>query len=273
MNILITGSRGFIGKHLTNRLTKANHTVFPYSIEDRKWPKASIDIVIHLAGMAGIRPEEQNSLLHYFTNTLQTVALLDVCIINEIKRFVYISSSAVYGENPRVPWIEEDSTDFPLCHYGASKKSSEVACYTYHNCYGLDVAILRPFTVYGPGQLTKMAIPTFTELIYKNQPITLFGNTERDYVYVDDCVDAIMAAAYREHGYEIYNIGTGNPIQLSKLVKMIENRLGKKAVVLKMKKTSVGEPLITYADTSKAAEFLGFKTKTSIEMGLNAYID
>ncbi len=272
MNFLVTGSRGFIGKHLTDRLLKAGHTVYPYSIEDRIWPKAPIDVVIHLAGMAGVRPEKQNAILHFFTNTLQTVVLLDTCIVNEAKRFVYISSSAVYSDEMQVPWFEEECTDFPLNYYGASKKASEVACYTYSNCYGIDVAILRPFTVYGPGQTTKMAIPTFTDLIYKGKPITMFGNTERDYVYVDDCVDAIMAAAYQEHGYAIYNVGSGNPVQLSKLVKMIEERLGKKATVLKMGKASVGEPLITYADTSKAAEFLGFRAKTNIKDGLNEYI-
>jgi UDP-glucuronate 4-epimerase len=231
-----------------------------------------VDAVVHLAAIAGIRPANQVATTQYDTNVIQTVRLLDKCVENGVRQFVYISSSSVYGNNAKVPFSENDNTDKPLCHYAATKKAGELVCYTYHHLHGIDVACLRPFTVYGPGQTTEMAIPLFTKRIHQQKAITLYGNGERDYVYVDDMVDAIVRVLDRIHGYEIYNIGTSVPISLLTLVGIIERTLNKKSSIMTYEQAHKGEAKRTYADISKAERMLGYKPKVGIYEGIDRFV-
>jgi UDP-glucuronate 4-epimerase len=305
---MISGAAGFIGSHLTDKLLKEGHRVVCFENFDSyydptlKWrnierhlknPKYrvvsgnvadfetlekafsfwNIDTVIHLAAQAGVRPSLQNPALHARVNVLGTVNVLEKCRQHEINRIVYTSSSSVYGNSSTIPFREDDSTSLPLCPYAATKKSSELACYTYHYLYGFNIGIVRPFTVYGERQRIDMAIPLFTRSIYDGKAITLHGGreVERDFTYVSDVVDGICGLMENLNGCETYNLGSGKPIVVQDLVKKIETLLGKKA---KIKKAPLGngEATKTYADISKAQKAFGYSPKISIDEGLERYV-
>lgn len=275
MNILITGRSGFIARHLIDAIQNSGNCVIgSYNISDAFCGNGKIDAIIHLAAQAGIRPEQQKAIPQYEANVMQTIGFLDLSIKYNVKKFIFISSSSVYGTPQHVPVSEDDVTDRPLCHYAATKKAGELACHTYHYLYGLDVAVLRPFTVYGPGQTSRMAIPTFTHLIDKGQEVTVYGKgtIKRDYVYVKDVVDGIIKSLEVSHGYSEYNIGSGMPLSTIDLITTLENKLGKKAQI-KFVPLPEGEAQDNYANINKAKSKFGYSPKVSFDAGISNYIN
>ena len=310
-NILCTGGAGFIGSHLSERLIKEGHRVICLDdfsgLEvsyDHKWSNISdmidnakqyrliqgdirekeylkipfeqekIDIVFHLAAKTGVRPSVQDPILHCKVNIIGTINLLQLCARYNVKNLIFVSSSSVYGNNLHVPFSEETKADSPLSPYAATKKAGENMCYVYHKLYGLDIICIRPFTVYGPRQRKEMAISSFVKKIYNGEKITIFGNglNRRDYTYVDDVVEGLILALKYNKGYEVYNIASSNPISLSTLIFLIEERLHKKAEI-DYSPMQPGEADHTYADITKATMNLGYLPKVSIEEGLTRYID
>ena len=309
MTVLVSGGAGFIGSHLIDKLLSMKERVICFDSFDNlynpalKWKNIAhnvkkdnfrlisgsvteplslenafkcwkIDAVVHLAAQAGVRASVQNPALHSNVNVTGTVNVLEMCQKNGIKKFVFASSSSVYGNTPTVPWKETEIASEPLCPYAASKRAGELICYTYHYLHGFDIACIRPFTVYGPRQRTDMAIPLFTRLISNSAEITLHGGEEvrRDFTYVDDAVDGIVKILSKEHGYEIYNLASGKTVVLNDLVFAIENRLDKKADI-KHAPLMTGEATVTCADITKARERLGYEPKYSISDGLDKYIE
>lgn len=315
MNILITGGAGFIGSHLTDRLLKEGHTIicfdnfdYFYSPElkwmnvqhninnpayklvsgtitdvrafEKAFAREPIDAIVHLAAQAGVRPSMQNPNLHFEVNVLGTVNALELCRKYNVKKFVIASSSSVYGNHPETPFKETHTVTEPLCPYAASKKAAELIAYTYHYLYDMDVACIRPFTVYGSRQRLEMAIPLFTRLIYNHQQLTVHGQGAmyRDYTHVSDVVDGIVRILQREHGYQIYNLGSSAPIPLNALIQEIWRNLHSTALKfvelpnITYGPEGIGEAKITFADITKAKEMLGYAPKMNITLGIAEYV-
>ncbi|MGA2956645.1 MAG: GDP-mannose 4,6-dehydratase [Thermodesulfobacteriota bacterium] len=308
MTILVTGGAGFIGSHLVERLLTEGHGVIcldnfdPFydpALKHRNLSQAlrdsrfrlvagdlrdegligklfqeeKIEFVAHLAARAGVRPSVQDPALYADVNICGTIRLLEACRKNGVRRYVFASSSSVYGNNSRVPFSEEDPVNSPISPYAATKKAGELLGHTYHHLYGLDVACLRYFTVYGPRQRPEMAIHHFTRSIHEGRKISIFGdgNSLRDYTYIDDAIEGTLGALSREHGYEIYNIGESQTIRLSQLIQALEEQIGKKAVVEHLPEQP-GDVKHTYADIRKAREHLGYSPKTDIREGLARFV-
>lgn len=308
MNYLVTGGAGFIGSHLVERLLAEGHRVIcldnfddfydpalkrrnlTQPLKDSKFclvegdlrdedllhklfPEEKIEIVAHLAARAGVRPSIENPLLYADVNIRGTLNLLEACKKYKVRRVVFASSSSVYGNNLKVPFAEEDPVDNPISPYAATKKAGELICHTYHHLYGMDIACLRYFTVYGPRQRPEMAIHQFTRLIAEEKKVTLFGDgsSRRDYTYIGDAIEGTIAALGREHGYEIYNIGESQTTSLAQLVQWIEEQLKKKARVEYLP-AQPGDVERTYADIRKAIERLGYRPRTDIREGLARFI-
>ena len=308
MNYLVTGGAGFIGSHLVERLLKEGKRVVcldnfdefydprrkrenlkftsRYSgfrlvegdlrdptLLDKIFSEEKIGIVAHLAARAGVRPSIREPLLYAEVNIRGTLNLLEVCKKYGVSRFVFASSSSVYGNNPKVPFAEEDPVDNPISPYAATKKAGELVCYTYHHLYGLDIACLRYFTVYGPRQRPEMAIHQFARRIHQGEKISLFGDggSRRDYTYIDDAIQGTLNALSREHGYQIYNIGESQTISLLELVQEIEKLVGKRAVIEHLP-TQAGDVDRTYADISKARKMLDYRPQTDIRKGLERFV-
>jgi len=268
VKILVTGKNGFIGNNLVDRLLSEEHEII--RLDDSKYKE--IDAVIHLAAIAGIKPELQDACVHYKVNVLETVDLLEFCVKYSIPKFIFISSSSVYGDNGNLPSLETDLTDSPLCHYAATKKAGELACYTYHHMHGINTTCLRLFTVYGPGQRTEMAIPLFTRLIKQEKEINVFGNGYRDYVYVDDVIEAIIQSIYFNNGYQIYNIGSSQKTTVPELIGYLEKIIGIDAVI-RYQPNPIGYAESTWANIEKAREELRYNPQVMIREGLYKYID
>lgn len=308
MTILVTGGAGFIGSHLVERLLTEGHRVIcldnfdPFydpALKHRNLSQAlrdsrfrlvagdlrdegligklfqeeKIEFVAHLAARAGVRPSVQDPALYADVNICGTIRLLEACRKNGVRRFVFASSSSVYGNNSRVPFSEEDPVNYPISPYAATKKAGELLGHTYHHLYGLDVACLRYFTVYGPRQRPEMAIHHFARSIHEGRKISIFGdgNSLRDYTYIDDAIEGTLGALSREHGYEIYNIGESQTIRLSQLIQALEEQIGKKALVEHLPEQP-GDVKHTYADIRKAREHLGYSPKTDIREGLARFV-
>jgi UDP-glucuronate 4-epimerase len=236
-----------------------------------------VDIIVHLAAYAGVRPSIQNPVLYTDVNINGTVNLLEVCKQYNINKFVFASSSSVYGNNMKVPFSEKDVVDFPISPYAATKKAGELLCHTYHSLYNINTACLRFFTVYGPRQRPDLAIHKFTRLILDGQPIPFYGDgsTDRDYTYIDDIIDGVIKAIeWVNHGtdkYDVFNLGESNTISLSKMVKTIEECVGKKAILNKMP-MQPGDVKRTFADVSKSKEILGYDPRTPFEDGVIKFV-
>ncbi|MEO7046469.1 MAG: GDP-mannose 4,6-dehydratase, partial [Ferruginibacter sp.] len=233
-----------------------------------------IDVVIHLAAKAGVRPSIDSIAEYYEVNVIGTVSLLESMRSHGVKKMIFASSSSIYGNNKKVPFSETDTVDNPISPYAATKKSGELLCHVYSHLYQFDITCLRFFTVFGPRQRPDLAIHKFTRLIDTRKPVPFYGDgsTSRDYTYVDDIVNGIKCAVNYLGGYRIYNIGESKVINLKNLVETIENILGKKAILnrLPMQQGDVNK---TYADISKAKEEIGYDTKYDIETGLKSFID
>ena len=307
MKVLVTGAAGFIGSHLCERLLgdgwqvlgvdnfddfydpqikrrniadcleKDNFELVEADIRDRaamgNVVGNGVDVIVHLAAKAGVRPSIDQPLLYADVNINGTGIMLEAAKEQGIGKFIFASSSSVYGNNEKVPFSEDDNVDFPISPYAATKKAGELICHTYHHLYEMSVTCLRFFTVYGPRQRPDLAIHKFARLIEQGKPISIYGDgtMSRDFTYINDIIDGTVAAMETCGGFHIYNLGESSPITVSELVVEIEKALGKKAIkeyVL----LQPGDVERTYADVTKAAKELGYKPATTIEKGLVEFI-
>jgi len=231
------------------------------------------DVVVHLAARAGVRPSIERPLLYQDVNVRGTCVLLDAARKSRVPRLIFASSSSVYGNNPKVPFSETDNVDYPISPYAATKKAGELLCHTYHHLFGMNVTCLRFFTVYGPRQRPDLAIHKFTDLIEAGRPIPVFGDgaTTRDYTYIADIVNGVLAAIDRCEGYHLYNLGNSSPISLTELISAIERALGKKAIIERLP-PQPGDVERTFADITRAQADLGYSPRTSIDDGLRIFV-
>jgi UDP-glucuronate 4-epimerase len=310
MNILITGAAGFIGSSLADRLLAEGHRVInvdnfnDYYDVKIKWRNISaninndnyklyclnienksdlfkvfqnekIDVVIHLAGRAGVRPSIQDPESYVKTNILGTVHILELMKDFGVKKLVFASSSSVYGNCYAEMFSEDLKVVEPISQYAATKSSDEQFVYTYSKLYGIQAVCLRFFTVYGPRQRPDLAISKFTRLILNDEPVPMYGDgtTKRDYTYIDDIVAGIMGAVeYDKTPYEIVNLGGGEPITLLRMIETIEAELGKKAVVTRLP-MQAGDVTKTVCDYSKARSLFGYCPHTTFKEGIHLFCD
>jgi len=233
-----------------------------------------VDVIIHLAAKAGVRPSIADPLGYQATNVLGTQQLLDFAIQKKVKKFVFASSSSVYGVNEKLPW-KEDELLLPISPYAMTKLSGEMAGHVYHKLYNLPFIALRFFTVYGPGQRPDLAIHRFTKAILNDVPITMFGDgsTSRDYTYVDDIVQGVLSAIkYDQSSFEIINLGNNYAVSLKDLIAAIEKVTGKKATINEQPEQP-GDVPRTFADISKAKRLLNYQPKTGLTEGLKNFYD
>jgi len=309
--ILVTGGAGFIGSHLCEGLLERGTAVIGFDNFDSyydpqikirnvqriqgKYPSSfnlltgdirnpehlrdvfqenPIDSVVHLAARAGVRPSLADPLLYQDVNIRGTLMLLEACREHGVKRFVFASSSSVYGENQRVPFAESDLDIQPISPYGATKRAGELLCFPYHQLYGMDIACLRIFTAYGPRQRPEMAIHKFTRLIDHGEKIPMFGDgsSRRDYTYIDDLIKGILGTLDHLKGFEIYNLGESQTTSLKELITFIEKGLGKEARIEKLE-PQPGDVSITYAEIRKAREKLGYHPKVKVEEGIQKFVE
>jgi len=232
------------------------------------------EIIVHLAARAGVRPSIAQPMLYADVNINGTMVLLEAAKKHKVSKFIFGSSSSVYGNNKKVPFSEDDNVDFPISPYAATKKAGELICHTYHHLYGICVTSLRFFTVYGPRQRPDLAIHKFAKLIEQDKPIPVYGDGSmmRDFTYIDDIIDGIVAAMQKCAGFNIYNLGRASPISVNDLVAKLEKALGKK-VVREYLPAQPGDVERTFADITKAERELGYKPKTTIEEGLARFVE
>ena len=308
MRVLVTGGAGFIGSYLVEKLLASGHevvilddfndfydpkikhaniagfakhaTVHHVDLCDGEsvrnvFRREKIDAIAHLAARAGVRPSIQQPRLYYDTNVTGTLHLLEAARLTGVGRFVFASSSSVYGASSTIPFSENQHLTQTLSPYAATKIAGEFLCSTYSHLYGLPVVALRYFTVYGPRQRPDLAIHQFTRRIYAGQPIDQFGDgsTRRDYTYIDDVIQGTMAAfEYNGPRFDIFNLGESDTIQLKDLIAAIELMLGKKAKINQLPEQPGDMPL-TCADISKARKLLQYKPTTRLSEGLPRFID
>ncbi len=241
--------------------------------------RARPEAIIHLAARAGVRPSIEQPLLYESVNIRGTLNLLELCHQCKVEKFIFGSSSSVYGMTSKTPFSENQAELRPVSPYGATKLAGEVLGYTYAHLYGLPVICLRFFTVYGPRQRPDLAIHKFTALIEAGKCLPIFGDgtTGRDYTYVDDIVSGVMAALEYElpRGagvpFEIFNLGNSHPVTLAELVRLLEEITGHKALKQQMP-VQPGDVLITWADISKSSSVLGYRPATALEEGLKKFV-
>ncbi|MEM7584411.1 MAG: NAD-dependent epimerase/dehydratase family protein [Acidobacteriota bacterium] len=231
------------------------------------------DAVIHLAARAGVRPSLQEPILYEEVNCIATLNLLEAARHHGPEVFVFGSSSSVYGINRKVPFAEDDPIDMPISPYATTKRTGELMCFNYHHLYGLKTSCLRFFTVYGPSQRPEMAIHKFTDRLARGEVIPLFGNgdSRRDYTYVDDIVDGIIAALDLAPGFEIFNLGGAETTRLGDLVQWLASELAVEPRIEYLP-DQPGDVPITYADVSKAGTMLGYSPKVPIREGLSRFV-
>ena len=263
--------------------TNCQYELVEGDIRDRELMKKlfdehQIDAVIHWAGMAGVRPSIDDPRLYIDVNIGGLMNVLEEMRSHEVKNLVFISSSSVYGNNRKVPFSEKDPVDNPISPYAASKKSSELLCYTYHSLFRMNVHCLRYFTVYGPRQRPDLAINKFTRLMLNNEPIPMFGDgtTSRDYTYVSDIVQGtVLSLEYllsHDNVYDIFNLGGSHPISLKGLIDVIANTLGVTPVINQLP-MQPGDVNVTYSDYSHAKEVLGYEPVVRIEEGIRNFVE
>ena len=232
------------------------------------------DQVIHLAARAGVRPSLADPALYQRVNVEGTVNVLEAARTHRVKKITLASSSSVYGVNSKTPFSESDPIFSAVSPYAASKLACEALGHVWHHIYGLDVAVLRFFTVYGPRQRPDLVIYKFAKLISAGKPIPVFGDgtAARDYTFITDTLDGIMACTQKEFGYELFNLGESQTVKLNDLIALLEKLLGKKAVIDRQPEQP-GDVPITFADISKAHAKLGYHPQVKIEQGLPKFVD
>ena len=310
MNFLVTGGAGFIGSHVCERLLADGHSVWAFDdlndfydpqikrrnlrdiqslakpfefiygdLTDRAaleevFGSVKFDQGIHLAARAGVRPSLAEPALYQRVNVEGTVNILEAARRHGVKKATIASSSSVYGVNAKVPFSESDPIFSAISPYAASKLACEALGHVYHHVYGFDVAMLRFFTVYGPRQRPDLAIHKFAQLISAGQPVPVFGDgsTARDYTFITDILEGVMACTRREFGFEIFNLGESQTVTLSQLIELLEKSLGQKAVVDRQP-SQPGDVPITFADVSKARAKLEYHPRVKIAEGIPLFVD
>jgi UDP-glucuronate 4-epimerase len=309
MRTIVTGGAGFIGSHLVDRLLADGAEVVVVDNFDSFYPRtiklsnlapalhnercrlvemdirdgagvrrlveeSRPDAIVHLAARAGVRPSIDNPALYTDVNVLGTVHWLEAAARLEPRpRFVYASSSSVYGDRPDAPFRETDPVDLPVSPYAATKKACELLAFTFHHLHGLPVTGLRFFTAFGPRNRPDLAIAKFTRLIERGELVPMFGDgtTRRDYTYVGDIVDGIVRALDRCTGHHLYNLGNSSPIELRELIDAIGSALGKMPRIERLPEQP-GDVRQTYADIHRASTELGYSPKTPFREGLAHYV-
>jgi len=310
MTVFVTGGAGFIGSHLCESLLKTGHKVVsldnfdPFydpeikerniaglagnrnfrllrgDIRDRQvlqdiFRDYDVDAVVHLAAKAGVRPSIQYPVEYMDVNVNGTACLLESMREAGVRRFVFGSSSSIYGNQEKMPFSETDDVSAPISPYAASKRSGELLAYTFHHLYGMEVACLRFFTVYGPRQRPDLAIHKFTQLAMAGKPIPLYGDglTRRDYTFVEDITGGILRLLDTPAwGYAIFNLGNGRPITLLDMVHAIERALNKKLEINYMDKQP-GDVEQTHADIGKAEAFFGYRPSVGFPEGERRFVE
>lgn len=309
MNFLVTGGVGFIGSHVCERLLLNGHAVWalddlndfydpqikrrnlrdiqslakPFeffqgditdeSAVEELFAGARFDQVIHLAARAGVRPSLEQPALYQRVNVEGTVNILEAARRHNVRKLTIASSSSVYGVNSKVPFSETDPIFNAISPYAASKLACEALGHVYHHVYGMDIAMLRFFTVYGPRQRPDLAIHKFARLIHGGKPIPVFGDgsTARDYTFIDDILQGVIACTQKEFGFEIFNLGESQTVTLAELIRALEQGLGKPAIINR-KPPQPGDVPITCADISKARDRLGYAPQTRIHQGIPKFL-
>jgi UDP-glucuronate 4-epimerase len=309
MNFLVTGGAGFIGSHVCERLLERGHAVWAF--DDLNWfydpalkkgnlqairnkggsfqlvcgdisqraeldrllASVRFDQIIHLAARAGVRPSLEEPALYQRVNVEGTVNLLESARHHGVRKLIMASSSSVYGVNAKVPFSETDPIFSAISPYAASKLACEALGHVYHHVYGFDVVMLRFFTVYGPRQRPDLAIHKFAQLISAGKPLPVFGDgtTARDYTYVSDTVDGVMACTERSFGYAIFNLGESETVTLARLIQLLEAALGRKALIDR-RPSQPGDVPLTFANIEKARAQLGYNPQIKIEEGIGKFV-
>lgn len=309
----ITGGAGFIGSTLAKRLLaeenkvvvmdnfndyynpllkeknvkefegNENFKLYREDIREREsikkiFDENNVDVVVHLAAMAGVRPSIENPILYQEVNGLGTQNILEEARYHNVKNLVLVSSSSVYGNCKETPFREDMIVDFAISPYAATKKANEVMAHVYHKLFDMNIIMLRFFTVYGPKQRPDLAINKFTRLMLNNEEIPMYGDgsTSRDYTYVDDIVDGIVKSCdyviKNQSVYEILNLGNSSPVSLKEMI----NTIGKVLNVqpkIKQLPMQPGDVDMTFADVSKAKKLIGYEPKITFEEGITKFID
>ncbi len=308
MSILVTGGAGFIGSHVLDQLSADGRSAicldnfnnyYDVSIKRRNtqhfsddgnvlciegdirdlgtcrrvFEQNDVEYVIHLAARAGVRPSIEDPLLYESVNCQGTLNLLKCAQEFGTQRFIFGSSSSVYGESATAPFKEEWAADQPISPYAATKRSGELFCHTYHHLYDIPIVALRFFTVYGPRQRPDLAIHKFTRLIENDKPIPMYGDgsSKRDYTYITDIVDGVISALDSELQYEIINLGNSDPITLRRLITIIGKAVGKEPRINRLP-DQPGDVSLTFADVSKAETLLDYHPEISIVDGINRFV-
>ncbi|MDR2884241.1 MAG: SDR family NAD(P)-dependent oxidoreductase [Deferribacteraceae bacterium] len=313
-NILVTGGAGFIGSHLCEALLKDDYTVYVidnmspyYSVELKQsnlnrlksvatgrltfieadicdkermesfFTDHSIDVVVHLAACAGVRPSIEDPLLYVDVNIQGTANILECMKKSGVAKMVFASSSSVYGDSSGGPLHESANVDKPISPYAATKKACELICHTYHHLYDMNIACLRFFTVYGPCQRPDLAIHKFTKLLYANKPLPFYGDgsMSRDYTYISDTVGGVLKAldwvCSSQKRFDIFNLGENHTISLSQMVETLEECSGRKAILNRLPQQP-GDVNTTFADITKAKEVLGYNPGVDFKTGITKFI-
>ena len=309
LNVFVTGAAGFIGSHVAEALLARGDRVYgldnfdPFydrRIKERNLAKLSAhpsfsflegdirdasalarwgegippDALIHLAAKAGVRPSLADPAGYADVNVLGTIRMLEWARDRRVPKVLFASSSSVYGGNTKVPFSEDDFVDHPVSPYAATKKAGELLCHTYSHLYGMSIAALRFFTVYGPRQRPEMAIHKFTRGILAGDEIDLYGDgsSRRDYTYIEDIVSGTLGALTAPPGYRVYNLGESSTISLSELVALIEKVSGMPAL-RRFQPPQPGDVPVTYADISRARKEIGYDPRTPIGRGVSLFVD
>mgnify|MGYP000651632105 CR=1 FL=1 len=307
--VLITGAAGFIGSHLAERLLargdavvgldsfndyydpaikRANtadalkhkrYMLYETDICDEPglravFEKERPDVVVHLAARAGVRPSVENPNLYHQVNVIGGQHILDACRDFKVSNLVFASSSSVYGGSKDVPFRETDPVARPVSPYAATKRMNELQAHVYSHLYGLNVTMLRFFTVYGPRQRPDMAIHKFTRLILEGRPVPMFGDgsTQRDYTYIEDILDGLVRCVDTPFRYEIFNLGEHHTTSLRELIETIARHCGKEALITP-RPLQPGDVPITYADIEHARTLLGYAPKFSMDEGIGRFVE
>ncbi len=270
-------------KNLVSAIKSDNYELYYQDIRDKQGLEAifknhKIDLVIHLAALAGVRPSIERPLEYEEVNIRGTQNLWELCKEFEIKKFVCASSSSVYGNNEKIPFSETDNVDNPISPYAATKKCGEILGHVYHSLYNIDMIQLRFFTVYGPRQRPDLAIHKFTKLISDGQEIPFYGDgsTARDYTFIHDIIDGILKSIkYLETNndvYEILNLGENEVVTLDKMLSVLEDAIGKRANK-KMLPMQPGDVQKTNADITKAKSLIGYSPSTNFQNGIKKFVE
>jgi UDP-glucuronate 4-epimerase len=309
MKFLVTGGAGFIGSHVCERLMALGHSVWAYDnlnafydvalkrqnirllqsfdrpftfiqgdVTDKTavesvFELCNFDQVIHLAARAGVRQSLAEPAAYIRVNVEGTSNVLQSARTHDVRKVILASSSSVYGSSRRVPFCEEDAGQ-PISPYAASKLAAEAIGHVYHQLYGMNIAALRFFTVYGPRQRPDLAIYKFAELILRGEPIPVFGDgrSARDYTYVTDIVDGVQAATETEVEFEAFNLGESQTVRLSYLIELLEKSLGMKAIIDRLP-AQPGDVPLTCANIGKARARLGYNPRVKIEEGIPKFVE